>query len=172
MNAGGECVTGRQYYADCYIEGHVDFIFGDAKAVFENCEIHSIAHGPGGYLTAQSNTRPDQDAGYVFNHCKITADAGAGDVYLGRPWREYSTVIFMNTDIEAPIVPVGWSDWKSAPQPRLPTATYAEFHSTGPGANPAARESYAKQLTAAEAKKYETKVYLAGPDGWDPTLVR
>ena len=56
--------------------------------------------------------------------------------------------------------------------PRLPTATYAEFHSTGPGANPAARESYAKQLTAAEAKKYETKVYLAGPDGWDPTLVR
>jgi pectinesterase len=172
MKEGSECVTGRQYYADCYIEGHVDFIFGDAKAVFENCEIHSIPHGPGGYLTAQSNTRPDQDAGYVFNHCKITADAGAGDVYLGRPWREYSTVIFMNTDIEAPIVPVGWSDWKSAPQPRLPTATYAEFHSTGPGANPKERESYAKQLTAEEAKKYETKAYLAGPDGWDPTAVK
>jgi len=172
MKEGGECVTGRQYYADCYIEGHVDFIFGDAKAVFENCEIHSIPHAPGGYLTAQSNTRPDQDAGYVFNHCKVTADAGAGDVYLGRPWREYSTVIFMNTDIETPIVPVGWSDWKSAPQPRLPTATYAEFHSTGPGANPTAREHYAKQLTAEEAVKYETKAYLAGPDGWDPAAVK
>jgi pectin methylesterase-like acyl-CoA thioesterase len=172
MKDGGECVTGRQYFADCYIEGHVDFIFGDAKAVFENCEIHSIPHAPGGYLTAQSNTRPDQDAGYVFNHCKVTADAGAGDVYLGRPWREYSTVIFMNTDIETPIVPVGWSDWKSAPQPRLPTATYAEFHSTGPGANPTAREHYAKQLTAEEAMKYETKAYLAGPDGWDPAAVK
>jgi pectinesterase len=172
MKDGGECVTGRQYYSDCYIEGHVDFIFGDAKAVFENCEIHSIPHAPGGYLTAQSNTRQGQDAGYVFNRCKITAAAGAGDVYLGRPWREYSTVIFMNTDIEAPIVPVGWSDWKSAPQPRLPTATYAEFHSTGPGANPTAREPHSKQLTAEEAKKYETKVYLAGTDGWDPTAVK
>jgi pectin methylesterase-like acyl-CoA thioesterase len=172
MKEGGECKAGRQYYSDCYIEGHVDFIFGDAKAVFENCEIHSIPHGPGGYLTAESNTRPGQDAGYVFNHCRITADAGAGDVYLGRPWRDYSTVIFMNTDIEAPIVAAGWSDWKSAPQPRLPTATYAEFNSTGPGANAKAREPYSKQLTAEEAKKYEAKAYLAGADGWEPTVVK
>jgi pectin methylesterase-like acyl-CoA thioesterase len=172
MKEGGECVTGRQYYSDCYIEGHVDFIFGDAKAVFESCEIHSIAHEPGGYLTAESNTRPGQDAGYVFNHCRITAEKGAGDVYLGRPWRDYSTVIFMNTNIEAPIMPEGWSEWKSAPQPRLPMATYAEFHSTGPGANAKARETYSKQLTAAEAKKYETKMYLAGTDGWDPAAVK
>jgi pectinesterase len=168
---GDTCVTARQYYSDCYIEGHVDFIFGDAKAVFENCEIRSIAHAPGGYLTAQSNTRQGQDAGYVFNHCKITAEKGAGDVYLGRPWRDYSTVIFMNTNIEAPIMAVGWSDWKGAPQPRLPMATYAEFSSKGPGANAKQREPYSKQLTAAEAKQYETKIYLAGTDGWDPTKV-
>jgi pectinesterase len=172
MKEGSECKTGRQYYADCYIEGHVDFIFGDAKAVFDGCEIRSIAHEAGGYLTAQSNTRPEQDAGYVFNHCKITADAGAGDVYLGRPWRDYSTVIFINTDIEAPIMAAGWSEWKSAPQPRLPTATYAEFNSTGPGANPNAREPLSKQLTAAEAKRYETKTYLGGSDGWDPAAVK
>ena len=48
---GGACAPTRQYFADCYIEGHVDFIFGDSKAVFDRCEIHSIA---GGYLTAQS----------------------------------------------------------------------------------------------------------------------
>jgi pectin methylesterase-like acyl-CoA thioesterase len=172
MKEGSECKTGRQYYADCYIEGHVDFIFGDAKAVFEGCEIRSIAHEAGGYLTAQSNTRPGQDGGYVFNHCRITADKGAGDVYLGRPWRDYSTVIFMNTDIEAPIMAAGWSEWKSAPQPRLPTATYAEFNSTGPGADPKVREPLSKQLTAAEAKRYETKAYLVGMDGWDPGAVR
>jgi pectinesterase len=172
MKEGSECLTGRQYYTDCYIEGHVDFIFGDAKAVFENCEIHSIPHRPGGYLTAESNTRPGQDAGYVFNHCRITADAGAGDVYLGRPWRDYSTVIFMNTDIKAPIMAAGWSDWKSAPQPRLPTATYAEFNSTGQGANTKGREPYSKELTAEDAKKYETKAYLAGSDGWDPAAVK
>jgi pectinesterase len=172
MKEGAECVTGRQYYSDCYIEGHVDFIFGDAKAVFENCEIHSIAHVPGGYLTAQSNTRQGQDAGFVFNHCRISADKGAGTVYLGRPWRDYATVIFMNTDIQAPIAAAGWSDWKGAPQPRLPMATYAEFDSTGPGANPKAREPYSKQLTPEEAKRYETKAYLAGADGWDPAAVR
>lgn len=170
--AGTNCVTGRQYYRDCYIEGHVDFIFGDAKAVFENCEIHSIAHAAGGYVTAESNTRPHQDAGYVFNHCRLTADAGAGPVYLGRPWRDYSTVIFMNTKMGAHIRPEGWSDWKSAPAPRLPTATYAEYRSSGPGANAAAREKLAKQLTPEEAKRYETKVYLGGADGWDPTRVK
>jgi pectin methylesterase-like acyl-CoA thioesterase len=167
-----QCKIARQYYADCYIEGHVDFIFGDAKAVFEGCGIRSIPHVAGGYLTAQSNTKPGQDAGYVFNHCTLTAEPGVSNIYLGRPWRDYATVIFMNTKMGAHIVPAGWSEWKSPPVPRLPTATYAEFNSSGPGANPAAREPLSKQLTAAEAKKYETKAYLAGADGWDPTAVK
>lgn len=172
MKGGIDCKVSRQFYDDCYIEGHVDFIFGDAKAVFENCEIRSIAHPAGGYVTAESNTRPGQDAGYVFNHCRLTADEGAGKVYLGRPWRDYATVIYLNTWMGSHIVPEGWSDWKSAPAPRLPMATYAEFNSTGPGANAKAREPYAKQLTAEEAKKYETRVYLAGSDGWNPEAVR
>ncbi len=172
MNGAPDCTISRQYYADCYIEGHVDFIFGDAKAVFDHCEIHSIAHAAGGYVTAQSNTRAGQDAGYVFNHCRLTADKGAGDVYLGRPWRDYATVIYLNTWMGKHIMPVGWSDWKSAPAPRLPMATYAEFNSTGPGADAKAREPYAKQLTAAEAAKYATKTYLAGSDGWDPEAVK
>jgi pectin methylesterase-like acyl-CoA thioesterase len=172
MKDGGECITGRQYYSDCYIEGHVDFIFGDAKAVFDHCEIRSVPHVAGGYLTAQSNTRPGQDAGYVFNHCRLTADEGVGKIYLGRPWRDYATVIFMNTEMGAHIQPEGWSAWKGSPTDRLKTATYAEFNSTGPGANTAAREPLSKQLTADEAKKYETKAYLAGKDGWDPTKVK
>jgi pectin methylesterase-like acyl-CoA thioesterase len=167
-----QCRISRQYYADCYIEGHVDFIFGDAKAVFEGCEIRSIAHAAGGYLTAQSNTKAGQDAGYVFNHCTVTAEDGVANVYLGRPWRDYSTVIFMNTKLGAHIVPAGWSEWKGAPTERLKTATYAEFNSSGPGANPQAREPLSKQLTAAEAKKYETKAFLAGADGWDPAAVK
>jgi pectinesterase len=172
MKEGSECVTGRQYYSDCYIEGHVDFIFGDAKAVFENCEIHSIPHLAGGYLTAQSNTRPGQDAGYVFNHCRLTADPVATNIYLGRPWRDYATVIYMNTEMGGHIVPAGWSAWKGAPTDRLKTATYAEYNSSGPGANPQAREPDSKQLRKDEAKKYETKVYLAGADGWDPVVIR
>ena len=98
----------------------------------------------------------------MFDHCTLTADPGVKNIYLGRPWRDYSTVIYMNTKMGAHIVPEGWSDWKSAPAPRLPMATYAEFNSSGPGANPA---QYAKKLTAAEAKKYEAKVFPEG-GGW------
>ncbi len=172
MGGSGPCVTGRQYFVDCYIEGHVDFIFGDAKAVFEGCEIRSIAHAAGGYVTAQSNTRAGQDAGYVFDRCRLTADAGAGRVYLGRPWRDYSTVVYLRTEMGAHIDPEGWSEWKTAPVPRLPTAFYAEYQSTGPGANVEAREAYSRQLTAKEAKAYRTKVYLRGRDGWDPEKVK
>jgi len=42
---------GRQYFENCYICGHVDFIFGAATAWFENCEIHALRDG---YLTAAS----------------------------------------------------------------------------------------------------------------------
>jgi pectinesterase len=172
MNGQGDCKISRQYYADCYIEGHVDFIFGDAKAVFDKCEIRSIPHVAGGYLTAQSNTKAGQDSGYVFNHCRLTADKGVANIYLGRPWRDYSTVIYMNTEMGGHILPAGWSEWKGAPTQRLETATYAEFNSSGPGANVKAREPLSKQLTAEEAKKYETKAYLAGADGWDPAGVK
>ncbi|MBN9616986.1 MAG: pectin esterase [Acidobacteriales bacterium] len=172
MDGRSPCTVKRQYFTDCYIEGHVDFIFGDARAVFDHCEIHSIPHIAGGYLTAQSRSNPEQDSGYVFNHCTLTADPGVRNIYLGRPWRDYSTVIFMNTKMGSHIAAAGWSEWKGAPVPRLQTATYAEFHSSGPGANPAAREKWSKQLTEAEAKKYETKAFLAGADGWDPTKVK
>ena len=33
---------GRQYFEDCYIAGHVDFIFGAATAWFERCHIHCL----------------------------------------------------------------------------------------------------------------------------------
>src|SRR5580693_3996754 len=70
---------GRQYYVDSYIEGGVDFIFGNAAAVFDRTEIH--ANGPG-YLTAQSRTSPNQTTGYVILDSKVTrsieADAGSG----------------------------------------------------------------------------------------------
>jgi pectinesterase len=73
--------SGRQYYRDCYIAGHVDFIFGNAAAVFENCEIHS--RGPG-YITAQSRITPSQSTGFVFLHCKLTGRAALASVCAGR----------------------------------------------------------------------------------------
>ena len=94
----GPCEPARQYFSECYIEGNVDFIFGDALAFFDHCEIHALAHSVI-MLTAQSRHYAEEKSGYVFDHCRITAGPGADHIYLGRPWRAYGTVVFMNTEM-------------------------------------------------------------------------
>jgi polygalacturonase len=163
------CTPTRQYFSDCYVEGNVDFIFGDSKAVFENCEIHSTPHN-GGYLTAQSKHYPDQDSGFVIDHSKLTADPGVvGNVFLGRPWRPYATVIYMHTWMGDKIDPAGWREWHPGETHSLDTVYYAEFDSSGPGANHDQRDPHTHFLTPDEAKKYEPSVFLRGSDNWDPT---
>jgi len=157
----------RQYFKDCYVEGHVDFIFGDAKAFFDRCQIHGIAH-ESVMFTAQSKVRPDQDSAYVFDRCLITADPNAKGIFLGRAWRPYATVIFMRSRIEAALDPAGWREWTPGKTDTLSTATFAEYASAGSGASPTTREPRTKQLTAEQAKAWERKIFLAGADGWKP----
>jgi len=176
---------GRQYYVDSYIEGGVDFIFGNATAVFDRDEIHS--NGPG-YLTAQSRTASTQTTGYFILNSRVTAafdspapppDApGAAStraahrsIFLGRPWRPYSRVIVMHTELPADLDPAGWSAW-NAKDPTPPLAYYAEYDDSGPGAAPSARVPWSHQLTAKEASNFAPAVVLRGasPDEppWDP----
>jgi pectinesterase len=168
---------GRQYYVDSYIEGGVDFIFGNATAVFDHTEIH--ANGPG-YLTAQSRTSPHQLTGYVILDSKVTsgiepaaasgpASADEKDaISLGRPWRPYARVIYINTELPADVIPQGWSAWGN--RDPVPLAYYAEYHSAGAGANPAARVPWSHQLTAKDAAQFMPKAFLAGEDRWDPEV--
>jgi pectin methylesterase-like acyl-CoA thioesterase len=163
------CTPTRQYFSDCYIAGNVDFIFGDSKAVFENCELHSTPHD-GGFITAQSKHYPSEDSGFVFDHCKITADPGVtAPVYLGRPWRPYAIVIFMHTWMDAKVAPAGWREWHPGETHSLDTAYYAEFDSTGPDAHRDERDPHTHFLTPAQAAQYQPKVFLRGSDNWDPT---
>jgi pectinesterase len=152
---------GRQYFENCYICGHVDFIFGAATAWFEKCEIHSLRDG---YLTAAS-TPVDQPFGFVFSNCKITGEPDV-KTYLGRPWRIYASTIYLNCEMSEVVRPEGWNDWKK-PETHQ-TARYAEFNSTGPGANPKARADWTKQLTEVEASAITPVKVLGGPDGWNP----
>jgi pectinesterase len=164
---------GRQYYVESYIEGGVDFIFGNATAVFDQSEIHANAPG---YLTAQSRTSPDQTTGYVIVNSKVTSGiehvpgedptvAGKEVTSLGRPWRPYSRVVYLNTELSGDVTTQGWNAWGKTPD--TPQAFYAEFNSTGPGANPSARVPWAHQLSAAEAGKFQPRVFLVGSDNWD-----
>jgi polygalacturonase len=161
------CVPTRQYFSGCYIEGNVDFIFGDGNAVFENCEIHSTPHSIG-YITAQGKQRADQDSTFVFNHCRLTAEPGVTNVWLGRPWRPHAAVVFLDTEMGGHIQPAGWREWHPGETRSIETAFYAEYNSSGPGARPPERDPHTKMLSPAEAARYETKRFLAGRDHWDP----
>jgi len=155
---------GRQYFVDSYIQGGVDFIFGNAAAVFDNSEIHIIRPG---YLTAQSRVSAEQKTGYVFHHARITAEDLHGRFfYLGRPWRPFSRVVFLDCVMPASLSPQGWSPW--TPGSTIEHTYYAERGSTGPGANPQSRLAGSHQLSAAEAAAFATRKFLAGADHWDP----
>jgi len=136
---------GRQYFENCYIAGHVDFIFGAATAWFENCHIHVLRDG---YITAAS-TPPQQQFGFVFSHTKITGEPNAR-TFLGRPWRPYASTTFLNTEMADVVRPEGWNNWNQPDRER--TSRYAEFASTGAGAKPNERVKWGRQLTEAEAK--------------------
>ncbi len=166
---GQNCIPARQYFSDCYIAGNVDFLFGDGKAVFDHCEIHSKAHA-GGYITAQAKHYPEEDSGFVLNRCKLTADADVtGKVYLGRPWRPYATVVYLNTEMGEHIDPAGWREWHPGETHSIETVFYGEYNSSGPGAHREQRDPHTQFLTAEQAKQYEPAVFLRGSDNWDPT---
>src|SRR6266404_6151597 len=153
---------GRQYFDDCYIAGHVDFIFGAATCFFERCHIHCLRDG---YITAAS-TPEDQPFGFVFADCAISGETPEVRTYLGRPWRIHASTIFLNTRMSEVVRPEGWNNWKKPEAEK--TARYAEFNSTGPGANPAARAPWARQLSKVEAAAITVKAVLGGSDGWQP----
>ncbi|MGA2849208.1 MAG: pectinesterase family protein [Terracidiphilus sp.] len=165
---GPNCTPARQYFYDCYVAGNVDFIFGDGKAVFDHCEIHSTAHA-GGFVTAQSKHYPDEDSGFVFSRCALTADADVtNQVYLGRPWRPYATVVYLDTEMGGHIDPAGWREWHPGETNSIDTAYYAEFNSTGPGAHHDQRDVHTHFLSQEQARQFAPSVFLRGGDNWDP----
>lgn len=155
----------RSYYLDCQIEGTTDFIFGPGIVYFEGCEILSKKNS---YVTAAS-TFKGQDYGYVFHKCKLTAAPGIDLVYLGRPWREYAKVVFVECELGPHIRPEGWHNWGSTEKEK--TAYYAEYHNVGPGADTSARVGWSHQLTVEEASAYtfDKVMGLAGYEHpWNP----
>ena len=136
----------RLYFKDCYIDGTTDFIFGPSTALFENCMIHSKRNS---YVTAAS-TPKEAKYGYIFKHCKLTAEPGVDKVYLGRPWRPYAYTLFIECELGKHIVPAGWHNWGK--QSNEETARYMEYKNTGEGANVSERVAWSKQLTKKEAE--------------------
>jgi len=152
----------NQFYVDCYIEGTTDFIFGEATMLFENCRIHCKGDS---FITAAS-TPEGKPFGLVFLKCQITADEKVQKVYLGRPWRNFARVAFLQCEMGAFIRTEGWQNW-SKPESEK-TTFFAEYGNTGVGAKTEGRVAWSHQLTANEAKKYE-KTSIFALQNWEKT---
>lgn len=156
----------RQYYSNCHIEGSTDYIFGSATAIFDHCTIHSKKNS---YITA-ANTPEGKTFGYVFRHCKLTAEPEFDRIYLGRPWRDFARVVFLNCQMGNHIVAEGWHNW-SKPE-REKTAFYAEYGCTGPGADRSHRVSWSRLLTKEEANTYTNENIFRHCSTWDVSSIR
>ncbi|KAJ8111689.1 hypothetical protein OPT61_g5770 [Boeremia exigua] len=133
---------GRQIYAKTFVNGAVDFIFGlRASAWFEKVDIRTI--GPG-YITANGRDASNNTSIYVFNQADVRGTSGANSTYLGRPWRQWSRVIFQRSYLDDVVRPEGWSRWDSV-QP-LDNIVYQEYKNHGPGAT-GQRASFSSQLS-------------------------
>eukprot|EP00253_Pinus_taeda_P019196 PITA_19196 len=151
----------RQFYRECDIYGSVDFIFGNAAAVFQSCNILARkGKGSKSFISAHSRMDPHQKTGFSFQNCRVTAaDNNPVPTYLGRPWKQYSRTVYMHSYLETIIAPQGWYHWKGSFA--LDTLYYGEYMNFGPGAATANRVTWpgyhviasptvASQFTAAE----------------------
>ncbi|XP_058742712.1 probable pectinesterase 53 [Vicia villosa] len=151
---------GLHYFKNCFIQGSTDFIFGYGRTLYENCTLNSVTKNVTS-ITAQKRSNSSLDSGFSFKNCNVT---GSGHVYLGRPWGDYSRVVYSYTFMDKIVLPKGWEDsWGD--QKRNLTVYYGEYKCSGPGSNLSKRVSWTRILTDEEAQPFIGIHFIQG-DTW------
>ncbi|XP_062191029.1 pectinesterase-like [Phragmites australis] len=174
----------RQFYRDCRVTGTVDFVFGNAAAVFQNCTLLARLPLPDqkNSVTAQGRLDANMTTGFAFQFCNVSAHddllaagrdgnrtAAPTQTYLGRPWKQYSRVVFMQSYIGAVVRPEGWLAWDG--EFALDTLYYGEYMNTGPGAGVGARvkwPGFHVMASPSEAGNFTVAQFIEG-NMWLPT---
>ncbi|PON66301.1 Pectinesterase inhibitor domain containing protein [Trema orientale] len=174
----------RQFYRECDIYGTVDFIFGNAAVVFQSCNIYPrlALDNQFNAITAQGRTDPNQNTGISIHNCTVRAaddlvasrngssnsTSTSTKTYLGRPWKEYSRTVYMQSHLDSSIEAVGWREWNG--DFALSTLYYGEFNNTGPGsvtANRVTWPGYHLIGNASDVANFTVFNFLLGDD-WLP----
>lgn len=161
----------RQFYKECYIYGTVDFIFGNAAVVLQNCMIY--ARRPmdkqKNTITAQGRTDPNQNTGISIHNSRVMASSdlvpvlGSFRSFLGRPWKQYSRTVFIQTYLDSLVDPAGWLEWDG--DFALNTLYYGEYRNSGPGSSTSRRvrwRGYRVITSVAEAGRFTVTNFVAG----------
>ncbi|KAK6239406.1 hypothetical protein QUC31_004875 [Theobroma cacao] len=170
----------RQFYRDCDIYGTIDFVFGNAAAVFQECNLYARKPNPNqkNIFTAQGREDPNQNTGISILNSKIAAAADLIPVkssfktYLGRPWKEYSRTVIMRSYIDDSVDPAGWLEWNATFA--LSTLYYGEYLNRGPGSNTSARVTwpgYRVINSSTEASQFTVGTFIQGNEWLNSTNI-
>lgn len=174
----------RNYVNRCFIEGAVDFLYGQGNVYFDHCTLN-IVRPSGGWIVAPKHDEGTR-WGYVLKNTTVTAPGNPSEtqIWLGRPWLHSPKAVFIDTRAEVTIPAEGWYDHMGT----LPTvfADYNTTDATGKPINLSRRiDRYYKiteqkdtvwgtaknRLTPEEASAYTIKNVLSGEDSWNPEAV-
>ncbi|WVZ71414.1 hypothetical protein U9M48_020005 [Paspalum notatum var. saurae] len=164
----------RQFFRDCDVYGTVDFVFGNAAVVLQACNLYARRPLPNqsNIYTAQGREDPNQNTGISVHRCKVAAAADLASspattrTYLGRPWKQYSRTVFMQSELDSVVDPAGWLEWDG--DFALDTLYYGEYMNTGAGAGTSGRvkwKGYHVITSAAEAGAFTVGNFIDG-DVW------
>ncbi|KAF4380401.1 hypothetical protein F8388_024694 [Cannabis sativa] len=170
--------SNRQFFRECEVYGTVDFIFGNAAVVFQNCSIY--ARKPMAQqkntITAQNRKDPNQNTGISIHASRILATSdleaskGSFPTYLGRPWKMYARTVYMMTYMGDHIHPRGWLEWNTS-NFALNTCYYGEYMNSGPGGAVGQRvkwSGYRVITSTVEASKFTVAQFIFG-SSWLPS---
>ncbi|PHT92704.1 putative pectinesterase 68 [Capsicum annuum] len=149
--------AGRHYFKECYIEGSIDFIFGNGRSMYKACELHSIATRFGS-IAAQDRRSSDEKTGFAFLGCRVT---GSGPLYVGRAMGQYSRIVYSYTYFDDVVAHGGWDDWDHVSN-KNKTAFFGVYKCSGPGAAAVKGLSWARELNYDTAHKFLAKSFVNG----------
>ncbi|MFI5891036.1 pectinesterase family protein [Actinoplanes sp. NPDC051513] len=161
----------RQYVYKSYIEGAVDFIYGNGALVIDSSTIRSLDRGSSnnGYITAAA-TNASNAYGILITRSILSSSAASQTVALGRCWHAggaadaIGQVLIRESSLGGHIRQAGaWQDmsgfsWK--------TCRFTEYNNSGAGATSGTSDR--PQMSSSTAANYTSQRYLAGADGWNP----
>uniref|UniRef100_A0ACD5V3R1 Uncharacterized protein n=1 Tax=Avena sativa TaxID=4498 RepID=A0ACD5V3R1_AVESA len=164
----------RQFFRECDVYGTIDFVFGNAAVVLQSCNLYARRPLPSqsNIYTAQGRTDPNQNTGISIQKCKVAAASDLAAVqssfrtYLGRPWKQYSRTVYLQSELDGVVDPAGWLEWDGTFA--LDTLYYGEYQNTGPGAATSGRvkwKGYRVIASASEASAFTVGSFIDG-DVW------
>ncbi|TXG51146.1 hypothetical protein EZV62_023670 [Acer yangbiense] len=149
--------AGRHYFKECYIEGSIDFIFGNGRSMYKDCELHSIATRFGS-IAAHDRKSPDEKTGFAFVRCRVT---GSGPIYVGRAMGQYSRIVYSYTYFDDLVAHGGWDDWDHVSN-KNKTAYFGVYKCWGPGSKNVRGVSWARELDYESAHRFLVKSFVNG----------